>query len=342
MIKAFFLLRYSDMRVLASLALAVVIAAPAAPVLGISGDRFTVNGSPRFLLFVSYFDAMRLARAGAEPGGALDADFRYIASHGFDGIRVFPNWYHYASGARADGDALFTKDGSIRSAAWPIFISVLDRAAANGLIVDVSFSRETISDLSVDAYIAQLEAVAAKLKGAHPHAFFDLQNEFPIHMSERDAARALAAVRSADPARIVTVSIDSGSVNDPGDAGRLSARLRLPVAAYHESRDPDEWFTEAYIARIVGALRTGLGAEKVPIYLQEPTAIGTMCPPRCLEQDWDDEPSHARDAARAAERAGAAAWTFHTRSTFDLSNTTFRARLEADPKQRAAFEAVGR
>lgn len=335
------------MRILAPLAFAAVIAlsttpranGPAAPAFGIAGDRFTIDGAPRFLLFVSYFDAMRRAKAAA-PAGSLDEDFEYIRRQGFDGIRMFPNWYHYASGARADDDALFTKEGSIRPEAWPIFLSVLEAAAANGLVVDVSFSRETVSHLSMDAYVAQLEAAALKLKAAHPHVFFDLQNEFPIHMPERDAERALAAVRKADSGRIAFVSVDSGSVHDPADAGRLIARLRLPVAAYHESRDPEEWFTDKYIGRIIGALRTGLGAAKVPVYLQEPTAIATMCPPRCLEHDWDDDPAHAREAARAAERAGAAAWTFHTRSTFDLANTSFKARLEADPRQRAAFESV--
>jgi hypothetical protein len=332
------------MRVCALLALAALAATlpSTAPVLGISGDRFTVNASPKFLLFVSYFDAMRRSKAGGGNAGDLDTDFRYIRSRGFDGIRVFPNWSHYVTRARADDDALFTSGGAIRADAWPVFLRVLDRAAANGLIVDVSFSRETVSNLPVDRYVGQLAAVAAKLKGRYPNVFLDLQNEFPIHMSEQEAGAALAAVREQDPGRIVMVSIDAGSTPDATEAGRVVARLRLPVAAYHELRDRESWFTEAQITRVIGGLRAGMGAARIPIYLQEPLAVATLCPPRCAPHDSDDAPDHARDAARAAERAGAAAWTFHTRSTFDLAGMTFKARLDADPKQRAAFEAVGR
>jgi hypothetical protein len=324
-------------------ALAVQTAPPApagAPVLGVSGAQFTVNGAPKFLLFVSYFDALRRANHGGTNAGDLDTDFKYIKSRGFDGIRIFPNWHHYLSGARADDDGLFTNRGSIRAGMWPVFLRVLERAAANGLLVDVSFSRETISNLSNEHYGAQLRSVTAALAGNYPNVLFDLQNEFPIHSSKAEIETLLTSyVRPADPRRIVTASLDSGSIPDPAQAGRLAAELGLAVVAYHDARDLDTWFTEAHVNGVIAALKRGLGPSERPIYLQEPVPVATLCPPRCEPRDWDHAPLHAREAAAAAKRAGAAAWTFHTRSTFDLADRTFRARLDADPKQKAAFEA---
>ncbi|HRI88745.1 MAG TPA: hypothetical protein PK869_10780, partial [Candidatus Hydrogenedentes bacterium] len=52
------------------------------PVLTISDDRFVVNGEPRFLVFVAYFDALR---ASAE---TLEADFNFLRAVGVDGIRI--------------------------------------------------------------------------------------------------------------------------------------------------------------------------------------------------------------------------------------------------------------
>lgn len=304
----------------------------ATPVLGISGTQFTVGGTPRFLLFVSYFDAMR--------AGDLDGDFKYIRRGGFDGIRVFPNWHHYVTGAAADDDALFTKRGTIREERWPAFLRVLERAAAHGLLVDVSFTRETITGLSHEHYGEQLREVTAALRGKYPHVLFDVQNEFPIHMRQPEVEALLRTyVRPADPDRIVTASLDSGSMPQPAPAARVAAALGLPVLAYHEARDKETWYTAEQAKRVVGALQAGLGHARVPIYLQEPMAVATLCPPRCGPGDWDSGRLHARDAARAAQRFGAAAWTFHTRSTFDLASISFVGRLQADPAQKAALDA---
>src|SRR5512138_87508 len=57
-------------------------AAPAPPRLATAGAAFTVDGRPRFLLLVSYFDALRASDA------ALETDFAFFAAHGIDGVRI--------------------------------------------------------------------------------------------------------------------------------------------------------------------------------------------------------------------------------------------------------------
>jgi hypothetical protein len=323
----------------ACVVLSALSAAPALgqPVLDTSGRTFTVNGIPRFLLFVSYFDAMRRSDSNGQNTGDLDTDFAYIKAQGFDGIRIFPNWFHYLTGAQADDDGLFKSDGQIRETRWPVFLRVLDRAAAHGLIVDVSFTRETVTNLSPANFALQVVDVTERLDGAYPHVLFDLQNEWGLSWKGNtlaDLQALVSQVRSADPERLVTVSLSSAT---PNEDGQLSASLGLDVVAHHDSRVPCCWFTDAYVQAAIEGVRSGLGTNQMPVYLQEPMAIATLCPPNCDGQTATD-PLQALLAASAAKRFGAAAWTFHTRSTFDLASTTFLARLQADPGQKFAFD----
>src|SRR5688572_14740180 len=90
----------------------------AAQVLGVERDRFTVDGRPKFLLFISYFDGLRRAHANGGAGD-LDTDFRYLKQIGVDGIRVLPNWqYNCASGPTDDSSKLFTGSGAINEPMW--------------------------------------------------------------------------------------------------------------------------------------------------------------------------------------------------------------------------------
>ena len=94
----------------------------------------------------------------------------------------------------------------------------------------------------------------------------------------------------------------------------------------------------------INRVRSGLNGYDIPVYLQEPQAIATQCPQKCVPiDDWDPDPAHALNAASAAKRFGAAAWTFHTRSTFILHSTTFKDKLFTDPAyplQKFAFDRI--
>ena len=49
-------------------------------------NMFSVNEETKFLVFVSYFDAMHVS------SGNLHSDFAYLKGKGVDGVRIFPNW----------------------------------------------------------------------------------------------------------------------------------------------------------------------------------------------------------------------------------------------------------
>ena len=114
------------------------VAPPGALTLGTRGDRLTVDGEPRFLVLVSYFDALDAA--------ALDEDLAYIARFA-DGIRILPNWWDW----RADRECRFHFSDrtlmavgaggvlTLRPARLERLKTVLRTARAAGLVVDVTF-----------------------------------------------------------------------------------------------------------------------------------------------------------------------------------------------------------
>jgi hypothetical protein len=215
---------------------------------------------------------------------------------------------------------------------WSVFVGMLDRAASHGLSVDVTFTRDTYGDpIPLAAYRTAIVEVATRLRaaGGYRHVLFDIQNEYPIHgMTDADVHGVLSAVRDADPERIVTASAGSGDVvHDPA----------MTVAAYHDGRD-SRWFEAAAAKGEMQAVRARAGVPAKPIYYQEPMPFRKFRG-NCGHGEWP-RTGHARLAARHARQHGAAAWTFHTRQSFDLRERSLLELLEADPEQKAELEAT--
>ena len=103
----------------------------------------------------------------------------------------------------------------------------------------------------------------------------------------------------------------------------------LDVLAVHDARERNWHDRTPAVVRELVALGVRRGPR--PVYLQEPQA-------------WQDERAPDRverflDAAARAKRAGAAAWTFHTRSAFILrEGRSLISQLDAD--ERAVLERV--
>jgi hypothetical protein len=330
--------------------LSAVTSVAQAPVLSVQGDRFLVNGQERFLLFVSYFDAMR--RAGSTPVGAqglptgdpLGPDFSYFKEHGIDGIRILPNWWHWLcpKSPSAD-DALFTVDGTLRpesDVVWKRFVYVLDKAAEHGLLVDVTFTAETIADrhlgerggLTAVSYRDQIAGVARRLKNSYPHVFFDLHNEYTNNGVQEDELMLIVdGIRSAsggDPARLITVS-----ATDSTEAGNAARVAELDIAANHgmHLEANDVWFQDRTVSAAIAGTRKASGPGR-PIHLQEPKAFGAACGDE-KGNDFDDTPMRHRQAAARAKLHGAAAFTFHTRTAFDLASASFVLKSSAAERQ---------
>ncbi|NUM55284.1 MAG: hypothetical protein HUU46_16685 [Candidatus Hydrogenedentes bacterium] len=313
------------------------------PELEVSGDHFTVDSQPRFLVFVSYFDAMRASDE------TLESDFRYLRANGFDGIRIFPNWWDFRREIAFGGDTLLNGKGQIRLERFSALERILELAAQHGLLVDVSFAYETVLGLSnlteqqvgtsqgllpvnqvrLDDYEHALFYVAGGLRD-YRHIFLDIQNEYNgriTHLSDDEVRRLRAAIKNADPHRLVTASL--ANEIGPEEVARRSNEVNVDIVGWHESRNP--WQFDAMDALV----KRARGATTKPIYMGEPAL---------LEDGLTVE--SVITAVTKAKAGGAAAWTFHTRNGFDLSKQslvesmteperrfaeTFKPKLDATP-----------
>ena len=306
------------------------------PRLAIDGPRFTIDGTPRFLVLVSYFDALRASDA------VLEADFAWLRQHGIDGLRIFPNWWRCEEVRRCGGhpgpDTLLAPDGRVRPERLARLRQVLAKAAQHRLVIDLSFARETVRDaqgtMPAAAQYANGLAAALKALGALPHVMVDIQNEvyqnrLYAEKAAEDAPKVAAlTARLTAKGRIVFVSTNSPEAERyvyRGGAGACPAGAApSDVIAVHDAREPNWHDRTPAVVRELVAMAARRGPR--PIYLQEPMA-------------WQDERSPDRlerflDAAARAKRAGAAAWTFHTRSAFILRDgRSLQAQMSADERR---------
>ena len=234
--------------------------------LGISGNSFTVNNEPKFLLFLAYWDAMHA------DSDRLRTDLRFIRSIGFDGVRIVPNWRDHAGVT-----TLFTVDGPVDQGAWDHLIEILDIASSYGLFVDLTFTIETLpSPMTLAAYGGQIQQVTRALQGHCPNVLFDLQNEFTLHGPLVDGevhnftpevmnGLRHDYVRSVDPVRIVTASSPGTSNTTEFESGQMSrvAAGGQPanggdsrfVAVIHDRRD-ELWMTDDRTRYVIDNVRS--------------------------------------------------------------------------------------
>lgn len=293
-----------------------------APVLQTRGAELLIDGVPSFAVLVSYFDAMRASAA------ALETDFAFLASKGVRGVRIFPLWIR--DDQRADA-TLVDANGRVRSPErWTHFTGILEKAAACGLIVDVTFNREQLaktSTFTVAEFESGIAEIARRLKaaGSHSHVLFDLQNERnhpdapAMQLTVAEVRRLRDAVKRADPGRLLSMSTQGGVA----ESLSLARLAKLDVIAYHEIQEAG-WYK--HTPAIVRTLRAG----GLPIYLQEMARApdrGVTCDRVDLEAD------PLVQALRAARLAGAAAWTFHTGAGFQLDVRPFQQELASCPRE---------
>jgi len=289
-----------------------------AQTLSIQGDRFAIDGKPRFLTFISYFGAM-----GA---GNVTADLRLIRSKGFDGIRIWPLLF--------TGPQLMNADGTLSPDALTRLLFVLDRARDERLIVDVSFTGEHIKGLDAPHFRDGIIATASALRG-YDNILFDIENESDIYgpsdrpLTTAEIAGILAGIRSVHPTRVVTCSVSSQHTDE--FTANFTANLGLDVTTYHDPREFN-WFDPERVDPMMRSLKT---AGK-PVYLQEPMPTRDRRFPYYPQHDLAE---YFLKAAASAKLAGAAAWTFHTVVGDDLrgAQTFLEDKLREFPEPEWAF-----
>ena len=300
------------------------------PQLSVQGNRFSVDGQERFLVLVSYFDAMH-----ASPDN-LEVDFQFLREHGVDGIRIFPNWWDFRSKIAFAPDTLMNAKGQPRPERMKVLKDLLDRAARYAMIVDVSFAYETVEGISdlkaeqvgtgqgalpknqvhIEDYERGLVAITKELK-PYENLFFDIQNEYNgriTHLSDDDVRRLGAAIKRANPKRLVTASL--ANEIGPEEVSQRSNEVAVDIVGWHESRNP--WLFDTMDQLVFRAV----GKTTKPIYMGEPALLK------------DELTVYNFIAAITKSKAGgAAAWCFHTQNGFDLSKQPLVDRLTDAEKE---------
>ncbi len=283
-----------------------------AQTLSVQGDRFAVDGQPRFLLFVSYFDGLH------RPATALiDEDLQYLKEKGVEGIRVFPDWHV---------PRLMDQHGAVNASRLESLLTLVERAALKGMMVDLSFDPSLAGITSVDAFRhgrngeGGLTRIAQALHEARRrNVIFDLCNEWDLHCAAFGMAGLQAvknAIKAVDPARLVVVSAraEDQAVSFVKDFGFDAVTYHDP-RGHAPTRDPlDNWATRT--GTVVASLKKRLAQS--PIYLQEPSRFVRPDEDRA---DTDDSAPYYSIAVTNARLSGAAAWTFHTLAGGELSGT---------------------
>src|SRR5262249_53779349 len=280
----------SSRRVIFALALTLCLASrdASAQKLSIQGDRFAVDGQPKFLVFISFFGAM-----GAPN---IAQDLKFLRSAGFDGVRIWPNL--------DTGPQLMNGDGSLRPDELQHLKFILDRAREEGLIVDVSFTHEHISGMTIDTALTGIVNATEALR-QYDNILFDIQNERNVgdrrYMSEGDVGRIYRAVKAVDPSRTTTADNSLGEDWGPQYASDFTARLGLDVTAFHEGRRAD-WYLPGFQSNVIGTLKQN----GKPAYMQEPNST------RDRTYTANDRADYYIQAVTNAKLAGAAARGFHS------------------------------
>ena len=300
----------------AALVSSCALATASAQTLSVQGEHFTVNGAPKFLVFVSYFGGLQ------RPEAVWVQDFSYLESRGVNGVRVFPEW---PSGSQT----LFSTTGVINQVNVEKLGRLVDKAGEHGLVVDVSFdcSLSGISSVSNckwgPAQNSGIKGVVAAL-GAKPNVLIDVWNEEELHCRPEiqcaviDLQGIKDVIKSVKANAVVVVS--SSTTEDV--AVNMVKTYGFDAVTQHAGRDcptPCQWGDETDdVVRRLKALLAQPPAAVAPIYLQEPNRIGAGAGRDSADMFY----SHAVTALKHARTAGAAAWTLHVNPSYDLSVPT--------------------
>jgi hypothetical protein len=272
-----------------------------APRVGLSGDRFTLNGQPTFLLGVSYFDGANWHVSD------LDA----LAARRFNLIRIWLDW-----GLAGDGRSFFDASGALVKRST--LQSLVRAAGARGMAVDVTILDPTPT--FGDLHRALREAVSALRD--EPNVFFDVMNEHDHPAGPRthsEVAQFISTVKATNPAAIVTVSGGGGHLMDTRNVDEeLNAGIMILTPHFDRTSD---WYDRTDDRTRFLKNHLASRGRNIPVYLQEEARRG--------HSGLNPSRDEFFQAAREARDAGAAGWIFHTRAGFDLNIQPFFQALDS-------------
>ena len=299
--------------------------------LGVQGAEFTLDGTPRFLLGISYYGAL-----GA-PRQVLESDLAQMQRAGFNWIRVWATW----GGFDNDVSALDV-EGRARAPFLGTLKWLVEECDRRGMVVDVTLTRGDAASGpgrvgSAAAHRRAVETLARELASLR-NWYLDLANERNIRDARfvdfAELAELRQLVRKIDERRLVTASQGGDISRD--ELKRYVQEVGVDFVTPHRPRDAD---SPGQTAEQTRTYRKWMEEEGrlVPVHYQEPFRRGYN--PR----GWEPPASGFLADLDGAIAGGAAGWCFHNgdqkdrpegrpRRSFDLRDGALFEQLDAEEK----------
>jgi len=325
---------------------------PSSLILGKSGDQFTINDSPTFLLGVSAFDAINWSDT------QMESDLTYLQTKKYNLIRVWADWSWQDDMRDSRQSTVFNQDASLNGKIENLK-RVIEHAAQHGIIVDVTIEDTnpfffSNNDTDFNQRLTAAENITRALMG-YSNIFFDICNEhdhdgtdfYPI--SHNEAQQIANRVQATDPTRIVTISSTGRhilDVNTLTETNRSNIRAEINTVGVDVLTPHLKRNNAADLGNNTGTRVTTIKnflsseGENIPVYLQEEACYN------CLDDGSELTEDQFVQAATSAKEAGAAGYVFHTRAGFDLKSgksliSNLEARTEKPTLDRLGTEIFG-
>jgi hypothetical protein len=311
-------------RLILALALAAQMPARGAqvgPVLGVQGDRFTVDGKPAFLLGCSYYGGL-----GVADDAAIEADLDDLHRLGFNWIRVWATW-----DAFDDDVSAVTPQGAVRELYMGRLRHLCALAGQRGMIVDVTVSRGG-PPFPPDQpnHRAVMECLARRLKPFR-NVYFDLANERNVRdarfVPTEEVAELVTAVKAIDPDRLCTASCSLS----PEDTVRFVKESHVDFVTPHLARTaaaPSQ--TADHTRALLKAMNQA--GRVVPVHYQEPFRRGYG--------NWQPKAQDFKRDLDGAREGGAAGWCLHNGSLRTADQQRPRRCFDMRPSEGRLFDQL--
>lgn len=299
------------------------------PVLGIDGTRFTLDGTPTFLLGISYYGALAI-----DDEAVVAEDLDTMRRHGFNWLRVWATWSAYDNNVCA-----VDRDGTPHGPYLDRLTRLCALAGKRGMVVDVTLHRGEQEGVprNFEEHLAVTEAIARALKPFR-NVYIDVGNERNIgdarHVPMEEVATLIARIKAIDRERLCTAS-QGGDITDD-DAADYLAKGHVDFLTPHRGRYAGSPAESG--ARTTALLKAAAANRAVPVHHQEPFRRGYA--------DWQPKARDFQADLESARAAGAAGWCFHNggtrtkederpRRSFDLRTEEGRLFEQLDSEERA-------
>lgn len=306
---------------------------------------FAQAAPPPIIMGISYFTGL------AAPDSRIESDFTALQNNGYQLVRVWGLWD--GKGDLGTIIRLFDLNGTVNQTTLTKLKTLISKAAAHGLTVDLTFDRDHCfqSPVPLDPdckcttyatfanYQKGVQAVAQGLPtSTYPNLIIDAANEAEKHdhfatmqcpnntknsVNATQAGNLRAAVKAVTPARLATVSVA------PDKLVNYVIPAQLDLADTHccGSSPPSATTTAVNLAKACCSSK--------PIYFSETG--------RCIYSgigghidcsDYNAAGNTILGSAQACRTGGCTAWVFHTAASFYLRTkslySAFSYQVERD------------